>query len=84
MRHYCIFEQHRTDKGTLKAEFVLDTDNYEEADVLCESLNNTRKQEDVERVRLLFFIRCLEQHEFDDIKNYNPFITSIKKTTQIK
>ncbi len=80
MKHYCIFEQRLTDEGTSKVEFVLDTNKVEEADDLCVSFNNFRKSEDVDRVR--FFMRCLEQEEFEYIKNYNPFQTAvIFKTT---
>ena len=67
-KHYCIFENLNG-----KSSFVTDFDNYDAADEFCASMNNFRKPGS----NVTYFTRCLEQEEFDDIKNYDPTLSVI-------
>jgi len=71
MKHHCIFE---INKRTGKHKFVDDYgEDYNAADEMCQSMNIFRSPGDEVR----FFVRCLEQEEFDDIDNYTPFLFAL-------
>lgn len=80
MKHFCIFEITQSNKNSKlsKAKFVNDYgENYTSADLMCQSMNNFRKPNEP----VCFIVRCLEQEEYDQIENYNPFVTAITITT---
>lgn len=71
MKHYCIFGINTKAK---KYVFVDDFgNNYNLADEMCQSMNNFSWNDKP----VYFCVRCLEQSEFDDLKNYNPISTTI-------
>ena len=76
MKHYCIFEISHPNKHSevTKTRFVDEYgEDYTAADEMCQSMNNFRKTEDEVR----FCVRCLEQDEFEDVKNYDPIQKTI-------
>lgn len=80
MKHYCIFEISHPNKHSevAKTRFVDEYgEDYTAADEMCQSMNNFRRPEDEVR----FCVRCLEQDEFDDVKNYDPILKTIVITT---
>lgn len=73
MKHYAIFEvNHNTTKTTLIDTF----DNYEDARIMCDSMNNFRDPS----WPIHFFIRALEEVEWKNIEKYCPWITGITVT----
>lgn len=74
MRNYCIFE---IDRVTKKYKFVDNYgENYTAADEMCQAMNNFRNKDST----FYFCVRCLDQYELVNIKNYNPFFRSISLT----
>ncbi len=76
MKHFCIFEITRSEDNpkTFKSKFVEDfEEDFSAADDMCQSMNNFRESKE----NYWFCLRCLEQEEFDDIKNYSPLLHSV-------
>lgn len=83
MKHFCIFEITQPFKHgkVFKSTFIDDYgEDYTSADLMCQSMNNFREPNEP----VLFVVRCLEQNEYDQIENYNPFITAIMITTTLQ
>lgn len=69
--HHCIFEIHKEAK---RHKFVADFgDNYSDAEEFCQSMNNFRTP----TMPVYFCVRLLDQEEFENISNYNPFLTGL-------
>ena len=74
MKHHCIFEiSYPNGSREAKSRYVDDYgDDFSAADEMCQSLNNFSNPNEVR-----FIIRCLDQEEFDHIKDYDPFLKTV-------
>lgn len=67
MKHYCLFE---FDKEKKTYRLVDSFDNFEDCDLFYDVLTQFVIDHNFP---VYYFKRCLEQDEFDDVENYNPF-----------